>query len=95
MSWRPPFHHLEHPKRRRRIHEPRHYFKASHWPMMPKVFLAIAVSKLATEERLASGPARVRYRAMRLRAVEVFRSRFGRVPISDEYAKQQLPRLGR
>jgi hypothetical protein len=53
------------------------------------------VSKLATEERLASGPARARYRAMRLRAVAVFRSRFGRVPISDEYAEQQLTRLGR
>jgi hypothetical protein len=95
MSWRPPFHHLEHPKRRRRVNQPRDYFKASHWPTMPKVFLAIAVSKLATEERLASGPARARYRAMRLRAVAVFRSRFGRVPISDEYAEQQLPRLGR
>jgi hypothetical protein len=61
---------------------------------MAKPFLAVAVSKLATEERLAYGPARARFRAMRLRAVEVFRSRFGRVPISDDYAARRLPRLG-
>jgi hypothetical protein len=95
MSWRAPFHHLEHPRRRQRVKEPRDYFRASRWPTMPKVFLAVAVSKLATEERLASGPARTRYRAKRLRAVEVFRSRFGRIPISDDYAAQQLPRLSR
>jgi hypothetical protein len=95
MSWRPPFHHLKHPKRRPRINQPPDYFKASQWPTMPKAFLAVAVSKLATEEKLASGPARVRYRAMRLRAVEIFRSRFGRVPISEEYAARRLPRLGR
>lgn len=94
MSWRPPFHHLKHPKRRARIKEPRDYFKASAWLTMPKVFLAVAVSKLATEEKLASGPARARYRAKRLRAVEIFRSRFGRVPISDDYAAPRLPRLG-
>jgi hypothetical protein len=94
MSWRPPFHHLKHPKRRARIKEPRDYFKASQWPTMPKPFLAVAVSKLATEEQLASGPARARYRAMRLRAVEIFRRRFGRVPISDDYAARRLPRLG-
>ena len=95
MSWRPTFHHLKHPKRGPGIKEPRDYFNATRWPTMPKVFLAVAVSKLATEERLASGPARARYRAKRLRAVEVFRSRFGRVPISDDYAARQLPRLGR
>ena len=95
MSWRPPFHHLKHPRLRRRIKEPRNYFRASQWPTMPKAFLAVAVSKLATEEQLASGPVRVRYRAKRLRAVEIFRSRFGRVPISEGYAAQRLPRLGR
>jgi hypothetical protein len=95
MSWRPPFHHLKHPRRRLRVKEARDYFKASHWPTMPKVFLAIAVSKLATEEKLASGPARTRYRAKRLRAVEVFRSRFGRVPLAADYAERRLPRLGR
>jgi len=95
MSWRPPFHHLKHPKPRPRIKEPRDYFKASHWPTMPKAFLAVAVSRLATEEQLASGPVRARYRAKRLRAVEIFRSRFGRAPISDDYASRRLPRLGR
>jgi hypothetical protein len=95
MSWRPPFHHLKHPKRRPRIKEPREYFKPSQWPKMPKAFLAVAVSKLATEEQLASGPVRARYRAMRLRAVEVFRNRFGRIPISEDYAARRLPRLSR
>ena len=95
MSWRPAFHHLKHPKRRAPIKEPRDYFKASQWPTMPEVFLAVAVSKLATEERLASGPARARFRTMRLRAVAIFRRRFGRTPISEDYAAQQLPRLGR
>ena len=95
MSWRSSFHHLKHSKRRARIKEPRDYFKASQWPTMPKVFLAVAVSKLATEERLASGPSRARYRAKRLRAVEVFRNRFGRAPLSEDYAASRLPRLGR
>jgi hypothetical protein len=61
---------------------------------MPKVFLAVAISKLAQEERLASGPARARYRSKRLRAVEIFQRKFGKPPIAD-YALPRLARLGR
>jgi hypothetical protein len=88
MSWRPRFHYLKHPKQRQRVKEPRDYFKASQWPTMPEVFLAIAVSKLVTEE-----PARARYRAKRLQAVAIFRRRFGRAPLSETYAAPRLPRL--
>jgi hypothetical protein len=93
MSWRPRFHYLKHPKRRQRVKEPRDYFKASQWPTMAEVFLAIAVSKLVTEEQLAHGPARARYRAKRLQAVAIFRKRFGRAPLSEKYAAPRLPRL--
>jgi hypothetical protein len=94
MSWRPRFHELKHPRRLRvRRKEPRDYFKASQWPTMPEIYLTIAVTKLALEERLASGPARARYRAKRLRAIEVFRGRFRRVPKIGDFAEQRLPRL--
>ena len=91
MSWRTPFHHLEHPVTRPRIRQPREYFHASLWPQMPKVFLALAIRKLATEEQLAIGPARARFRSKRLRAVEVFRGRFGDAPWLSEYSLSQLP----
>jgi hypothetical protein len=95
MSWRPRFHELKHPPRLRpRRKERRDYFKASRWPTMPEIPLIIAVTKLALEERLAVGPARVRYRAKRLRAIAVFRGRFTRVPKIDDFAEQPLPRLG-
>jgi hypothetical protein len=94
MSWRPSFHELKHPRKLRpRRKEPRDYFKESQWPTMPEVFLIVAVTKLALEERLASGPARVRYRAKRLRAIEVFRGRFQRIPKIRDFAEQRLPRL--
>jgi len=95
MSWRQRFHHLEHPRPRPHLKEPRRYFQVSQWAQMPKVFLVIAISKLATEERLSVGPARARFRAKRLRAVEVFRGRFGESPAVKDYAARQLPRLGR
>jgi hypothetical protein len=94
MSWQPRFHHLKHPRRRPSVNQPRHYFKASQWSSMSELFLGLAIRKLATEEQLAVGPARARYRAKRLRAVEVFRRRFGEAPALKTYAMRQLPRLG-
>jgi hypothetical protein len=95
MSWRPRFHELKHPPRLQPRHkERRDYFKASHWTTMPEIPLIIAVTKLALEERLAVGPARVRHRAKRLRAIAVFRSRFRRVPKIGDFAEHPLPRLG-
>jgi hypothetical protein len=91
VPWRPRFHHLKHPKRRPRLKQPRQYFLASQWPSMPRVFLGIAISKLATEEHLAQGPARTRFRAKRLRAVDVFRQRFGDGPVVQTYAARRLP----
>ena len=61
---------------------------------MSEQSLTLAILILATEERLASGPARTRFRAKRLRAVEVFRRRFTRVPKLKEFSMGQLPRLG-
>ena len=95
MSWRLRFHHLEHPKPRARLKQPRRYFHASQWAEMPKVYLVVAISKLATEERLSVGPARARFRAKRLRAVELFRKRFGESPAVTDNAVRQLPRLGK
>jgi hypothetical protein len=95
MSWHPRFHHLKHPKPGPRVKQPRQYFRESQWSDMPKVFLALAIRKLATEEQLALGPARARFRAKRLRAVELFRRRFGETPSLNDYSVRQLPRLGR
>jgi hypothetical protein len=77
------------------VKQPRRYFQVSQWAQMPKVFLVVAISKLATEERLSLGPARARFRAKRLRAVEVFQRRFGESPAVKDYAVRQLPRLGK
>ena len=90
MPWRPRFHHLKHPSRRPPPKEPRSYFLASQWPKFPKVFLAVAIRKLGTEEHLAVGPARARYRAKRLRAVEHFRRRFGGGPAIEAYTSRRL-----
>jgi hypothetical protein len=60
---------------------------------MAKHFLFVAISKLVTEEQLAVGPARARYRNKRMQAVEVFRRRFGDVPIT-EYGERTIRRLG-
>jgi len=94
MSWRAKFHELRNPPRlRRRPKERRDYFMASRWSTMPELALMLAVSKLALEERLASGPVRVRFRSKRLRAIAVFRGRFPRVPKIGDFAEQPLPRL--
>jgi hypothetical protein len=58
---------------------------------MTQLFLALAIRKLAREERFSIGPARARFRAKRLRAVEVFRRRFGEVPALKDYSKHHLP----
>jgi hypothetical protein len=76
------------------VKEPRLLLHASRWRSLPDIFLGLAILKLATEERLAVGPARTRYRAKRLEAVELYRRRFSRVPKLMEYSMRQLPRLG-
>ena len=53
--------------------------------------LALAIRRLAREERNYSGPAVARFRAKRLRAVEVFRRRFGEAPMLKHYAKRHVP----
>ena len=94
MSWRPRFHHLRHPKRiRQRVKQPREfvYFQAAQWATLPEVFLVVAISKLGQQERMMVGPARVRYRNKRLRAVEIYRKRFGKLRLKD----LSMPRLPR
>lgn len=60
---------------------------------MPEADLILAILKLGTEERLAVGPARSRFRAKRLRAVTLFRHRFTRVPGLEAFLVKRLPRL--
>jgi hypothetical protein len=76
------------------VKQPRNYFQSSQWSIMSQLYLALAIRKLAIEEQLALGPARARFRAKRLRAVELFRRRFGEVPALKTYSMRQLPRLG-
>ena len=91
MSWRPRFHHLKHPKRGPRLKQPREYFLASRWPTFPEIFLNLAIRKLSTEEQLATGPTRARFRSKRIRAVALFRQRFGERPWLKDYARRHLP----
>jgi hypothetical protein len=91
MYWRSRFHHLKHPKPRSRVRQPLQYFYASQWPRFSKGSLIIAIRRLAREEWFASGPAKARFRGKRLRAVEVFRSRFGEAPALERYGKRQTP----
>src|SRR5258706_5393379 len=92
-SWQTQFHHLNHHKARPRWYEPRDYFRTVDWPKFEKTFLILAISKLATEERLTSGPVRTMYRRKRVRAVAVFRSRFGTNTLVERDSAARLPRL--
>jgi hypothetical protein len=74
--------------------EPRNLFQASQWHRLSDIFLSLAIRNLGIEERLSVGPTRTRFRAKRLRAVEVYRRRFTRIPKLDEFSARQLPRLG-
>jgi hypothetical protein len=93
MSWRSRFHDLRHPRKRPRAKKPRHLFNFSRWSTCPDTFLMLAILNLGTEERLAVGPARTRYRAKRLQAIELYRRRFARVPKIDAFSMHPLPRL--
>jgi hypothetical protein len=90
-SWQARFHHLKHPKRAPQRYEPRNYFLVSAWPRLPKIFLNLAIKKLSTEEFLAKGVARARFRSKRLRAVEVFRRRFGEPAWLSAYSQRKGP----
>ena len=57
------------------------YFHASQWLTFGQVYLALAIEKLARAESRSTGPTRGLLRSKRLRAVEVFRKRFGDPPI--------------
>ena len=95
MSWRPKFHDLKHPKRRPPVKEPIDYFRASHWPKFPSLYLNLAIRNLSIEEFLAIGPARARYRAKRLRAVALYRQRFGEPSWLKQYSERTCPGFGR
>ena len=71
--------------------KPFRYFAASEWPRMSQIMLALAIRKLAREELTQLGPARARLRAKRLRAVAVFRRRFGEVPALKRYGQWRTP----
>ena len=71
--------------------KPFRYAVANEWTSMSQIMLALAIRRLAREELQHIGPARARFRAKRLRAVEVFRSRFGEVPALRRYAQRHAP----
>jgi hypothetical protein len=79
------------PRRRSRIKYPPNILLASQWQRISKVFLVVAVSKLATEERLSFGPERARFRAKRLRAVLIFENRFGKSQAILDHSARRLP----
>jgi hypothetical protein len=76
------------PRRSRRL------LRASQWQAMSETSLMRAILTLAGQERSAIGPARVRIRRKRWRAVELFRQRFASAPALDEFSMYVLPRLG-
>ena len=94
MSWQPRFHNLRHPRKR-----PRPKGAASSVPRKP---VGQPLRHLSgprdPEARNRRAPCRGSsthpYRAKRLRAVELYRRRFSRVPKLKEYSMRQLPRLG-
>jgi hypothetical protein len=57
------------------------YFFASRWLTFGQVYLGLAISKLARAEKMSIGPTRALFRNKRLRAVAIFRRRFGEAPI--------------
>lgn len=71
--------------------KPFRYAVATAWTTMSQIMLALAIRRLAREETRQMGPARARLRAKRLRAVEVFRSRFGEAPALKRYAQRHPP----
>lgn len=94
MSREPRAYRHKHRQRLPRSTRTQRYFQTSLWPTVSQGFLIVTILKLATEERMAFGPARARFRSKRLRAVELYRSRFGEVPALKTYGKRQLSRLG-
>ena len=91
MSWRPRYRCLSQVPRRSRLKRPRQYFHASQWAKLPQAYLMVAISRLSTEEHLAVGPSRALLRSKRLRAVEVYKRRFGEVPRLRRYEAFRSP----
>jgi len=83
---------LQHPPR---MNELRYLLKESRWPNMSEGALRFAIVKLATEERCTLGPARARWRRKRLAAVNLFKTRFMRVPTLTEFSMRPLERFRR
>ena len=57
------------------------YFIASRWLAFGQIYLGLAISKLARAEKMVTGPTKALLRNKRLRAVAIFRRRFGEAPI--------------
>jgi hypothetical protein len=74
---------------RRRLE--RRYFLVSQWPKLHPILLGLAIKKIARIENASSGPVRARFRAKRLRAVSLFKAKFGSPPIVEEYQKWHAP----
>jgi hypothetical protein len=69
----------------------RAYFHASQWRKFHQIILGITIRKLGREEYFSSGPRRALFRGKRMRAVSVFRERFGEAPILRDYSKRHPP----
>jgi hypothetical protein len=81
-------HHI--PKRRPKL-QPLHYLRPGTWLTVEKDYLKNAILYFAAQESIASDHAKSRFRSKRLRAVEVYRRRFGDQPLVQEYSDRELP----
>jgi hypothetical protein len=69
----------------------RDYFHSSQWPRLSQIMLGLTITRLGRKEYFLSGPERARYRTKRLRAVSLFRTRFGEAPVLKDYSKRHPP----
>ena len=64
---------------------------AKRWPNLDRIQLTFTISDIAQAESRASGPARARLRARRLRAADVMAQRFGVNSFVRDYSGKRLP----
>ena len=64
---------------------------AAQWCRVSKFYLIVAIHDIVAKEQVASGVARVRLRARRLRAADQFKRRFGENGFVRDYSAKLLP----
>lgn len=80
-------------KRRTSAQPSPHYLRPGTWLTVEKHHLKSAILYFAAQESIAPDHARSKFRGKRLRAVEIYRRRFGDLPLVRDYAKRELPEV--